>query len=364
MRLRRINLVLCFVLGAGAFAEPAQAQFGDLQRMLFRGSQYVGNRNYISNPQGGPLFDNNIYDQRLEWNRVGQGYTFESFRFFGPDSFDNPNTVDLGGFKIQLGRDPAVVGSPQPLGVHNKIGYTTSFVPEVFFESQTGQRNFDIFSGQTSFVPVPINYIVTMDAGAQKFEWTGNMLVDAQGRVNALGFYDFQLQLTNVGNYTADGFVVHDEQVTDFDTGPIDVSGHILMDALAGLAQIDGSPDQATTPRIVSAATSNKGKTVDELMASLQAGEKLSDDDMSFLLRQMFETAFLNDPIGFMQNGMPSTVPGFEALTLAVSEDQSGAEAAAEQIAAVPEPGTLLLIAGIAGLFSVLQPRWRHRPCY
>lgn len=363
MQLRRIRILVFVAIAVGAFVEPAGAQFGGLQRTLFRGAVYTGNHNFLSSPQGGPLFDNNIFDQRVEYNRAGQGWTYEQFHFFGTDSFNNPNTLDLGPFKIQLGRDPAAVSSPQPVGMHNRVGYTTTLIPEVFFESQTGQRNFDVFSGQTAFVPVPLNYTVTFDAGVQNFEWTGNVLVNTEGKINALGFYDLQMRVMNIGSYTADGFAVHDEQVTDFDTGPVNVSGHILMDAFAGLAQGLGNPDEAVTPRVVSAATSSKGKTVDELLASLEAGERISDEDMSFLMTQMFQAAFLNDPLGFMQNGLPSSVPGFEALTVELSEEQPSA-AEAEELANVPEPGTLLLLGGILGLWWLLEPRLGRRPSY
>ncbi len=360
MQLRKITVALSLMIVIGAMAEPASAQFGDIQRTLFRGAYYAGNHTLISNPQGGPLFDNNLFDQRLEYNRTGQGWTYEQFHFFGPDSWDNPNTLDLGPLKVQLGRDPTVITSPQPVGIHNRIGFTTTLIPELTFNSQTGQRNFDIFSGQTSFVPVPVNYNVTFDAGVQKFEWTGNMLVQTSGSINALGFYDLQMRLMNVGNYTADGFAAHDEQVTDFDTGPVNVSGQILMDAFAGLAQSVGASGEAVTPRVVS-ATSAKGKTVDELMASLQAGEKISDDDMAFLMTQMFQAAFLNDPLGFMQNGLPTNVPGFEALSVQVSEDQPDPPA---DLSTVPEPGTLLLIVSIIGLLWFLEPRLQHRSSY
>lgn len=363
MQLRRIKILVFVAIAVGAAVEPARAQFGGLQRTLFRGAVYTGNRNFLSSPQGGPLFDNNIFDQRVEFNRAGQGWTYEQFRFFGTDSFNNPNTLDLGPFKIQLGRDPTAVTSPQPVGMHNRVGYTTTLIPEVFFESQSGQRNFDVFSGQTAFVPVPINYTVTFDAGVQSFEWTGNVLVNTEGTINALGFYDLQMRVMNIGSYTADGFAVRDEQVTDFDTGPVNVSGQILMDAIAGLAQGLGNPDEAVTPRVVSAATSSKGKTVDELLASLEAGERISDEDMSFLMTQMFQAAFLNDPMGFMQNGLPTSVPGFEALTVELSEEQPTA-AEAEALTNVPEPGTLLLLGGILGLWWLLEPRLDRRPGY
>jgi hypothetical protein len=363
-----------------ALCGRAEAQFGGLQRLIFRGSEFLNDRDFISSPQGGPLFENNIFRQRLEHNRTGGGYTFEEFRFFGPDSFDNPNTLDLGPLKIQLGRDPTVVTSPQPVGIHNRIGYTTRFLPEVFFESQTGQRNFDIFSGQTSFIATPINYTVSLNTGLEDFTWTGNALINSNGRVNALGFYDFDLRLTNVGSYTAEGVFLEDEQVTDLDTGQINVSGNLFMDAVASIFQSTLQPINALPPRIFSGA-SQKDKKADELLARLQAGEKLGDSDMQYLVTQMFLTAFRNDPLGVIENGLPSSVPGFEALTLSTAPPEGASPDPAAIVASdalsgggtaaggtssgsvfnVPEPGTLLLLASAAGVVGAARSLSRRR---
>ena len=133
MQLRRNSVIVTLVCFSGLVVQSAQAQFNHIGTLfngayftnrgsLFNLAHYTGDHTLISNPQGGPLFDNNIYDQRLELNRTGQGYTFEQFHFFGPDSFDNPNSLDLGAFKVQLGRDPTVTTNPQPVGIHSKIG--------------------------------------------------------------------------------------------------------------------------------------------------------------------------------------------------------------------------------------------------
>lgn len=356
---RRIISGITAALAVGTWGGEASAQFGDLQRTLFRGVQYVGNRTFISNPQGGPLFDNNIWDQRIEWNRTGQGWTYENFRFFGPDSFDNPNTLDLGPIKIQLGLDPAINNQGQPVGIHSRFGYTTTLIPEVFFEMETGQRGFDIFSGQTNFRPTPVRYDVTINTGVQDFEWSGNMFVDANGRMNALGFYDYEMRLVNVGSSSADGFFLHNDEITDFDTGPVNISGHVLFDALAGLAQALGQTAEAAVPRTLSGATGtiNSARAkVDEIMARIQAGEEVSDAEMSFVMQQMFIAAFEADPMGFIQNGMPTTVPGFEGLEIAVSDEQP--EPAG--LNTVPEPGTLLFLGSAAAAARLLQRRRRR----
>ncbi|RIK68497.1 MAG: hypothetical protein DCC65_02565 [Planctomycetota bacterium] len=362
MRNRRLFIggVLA-VVSVGYSGGPVFGQYTGWQQTLFRGLEFVGDRTFSLFPDGGPLFENNIYDHAIRYNRTGRGYTYEQFRFFGTDTFDNPNTLDLGPIKLQLGVDPTLVNTNQPVGIHDQIGYTTVLIPELFFQSETGQRGFDVFSGQTSFRPAPIRYNVTVNTGVQDFEWTGNIIYSADGRINALGFYDFSMQITNVGQYTADGFVVHDEQVTDFDTGPVELSGHVLFDAFASLAQMLGQTEAAAFPRSISGATgsidSNKMK-VDEILTRLSSGEAVTDAEMDFLMQQMFITAFQNDPLGFIQNGMPTSVPGFEALNLEISEEQP----AIEDLTTIPEPGTMLLVgSALAAITCARKQRAKTR---
>jgi hypothetical protein len=360
----RWNAIRAFVFGAIilGLTPGASAQFGSLQRTLFRGAEYAGNNLFLSSPQGGPLFENNIFRQRVEFNRAGQGYTYESFRFFGPDSFGNTDTLDLGPFKIELGIDPVLLQSSQPVGIHNRAGYTTRFIPEVFFESQTGQRSFNQFSGLTTFTPTPLHYAVTFNAGIQDFEWSGNALIDMGGRINVLGFYDFDLQFTNVGSHEANGLFLQDEQVTDFDVGPINVSGNVLFDAVAGLLQADGAATDAIPPRIFSGAA-QRGKTLDELLNRLDAGEALTEQEVRFLAQEMFTAAFVSDPLGVLTNGMPSEIPGFEGFSMAVtaSAQDEGVGGVPDDLAPVPEPGTLALIAAAAATLSAVSPFRRHR---
>jgi len=346
-----LAVIVSVVLGS---TTAASAQYGDFQRMLFRGLEYAGNNTFLSQPQGGPLYDHNQFRQRLEYNRAGDGYTYESYRLFGPDSFGNANTLDLGPFKIQLGLDPAVATSSQPIGLHSRVGYTTRFIPEVFFEAQTGQRTFNQFSGISTFAPAPLNYTVTINTGIQDFEWTGNALIDADGRMNAMGFYDFQFRFTNVGSHESDGVFVHDEQVNDFDLGPIDVSGNVAFDMVASFMQAIGATNEATTPRIIS-GSAQKQKEIDELFTRLELGETLSDDEMQFLVQQMFEAAFRADPLGVLENGLPTEVPGFEALTLEFTPIEGETASAT-----IPEPGTLALLATVLGTLGLARPLRRR----
>jgi hypothetical protein len=351
-----------FFVGAALFVvacsitSTASAGVGDFQQTLFRGLQYAGNYNYLVSPQNGPLYNYNQYTQAIQYNRAAGGYTFESYRFFGPDSYGNVNTLDLGPVKVQLGTDPTLLANTQPIGVHTRVGYSTRLIPEVFFDSQTGQRSFNQFSGITTFAPTPLHYTVTVNTGLQSYDWTGNALVDAHGKMNAMGFYDFNMRVTNVGNYTADGVLVKDEQVMDFDLGPIKVSGNVLTDLIAGVWQATGAQDTAVVPRVLSGA-SQKDKTLDSLLARLHSGEKLNDDEMQYVTQRMIEAAFRADPLGVIQNGLPSDVPGFEGISLTSVPGDAGTAVVG---ASVPEPGTLALVASTAVAIMAAR-RWRRR---
>jgi hypothetical protein len=349
-----LRFVLVAVFTALAPAAAVHAQWAQ----MFRNMEYLGDRDFVSNPANGPLFENNIYTQRLEWNRLGRGFTFENIRFFGPDTYNNANVFDLGPLKIQLGIDPTVLGSGQPVGIHNKIGFTTRFLPELTFTSETGQRAFDIFSGLSTFAPAPIRYNITMNTGVQDYAWEGSAGINSTGRINILGFYDYQLLMNNVGSYTADGVFVQDEQVTDFSGGPINISGNLFMDALASMLQLGGDTTAAIPPRIFSGASSKGGRTAKELIEAINNGEVLSDAEMQFLVREMFVAAFQADPVGVALNGLPSEVPGFEGLSVAMTpaEPVLGAN---PNTTTTPEPGTLALLATLFGTLSLTRS-WRR----
>lgn len=344
-------------LALAVLAGAAQMSFaGGLQRTIFRNFNDALTPSSISQPQGGPLFNYDNFSQRLEYDRVGDGYAYEFYRFFGPDSFGEPNTLNLGGFTLELGPDPQR-GQTQYTGVHGRAGFTTRLIPEVYFTGETGQRAFNQFSGISTFNNEPIAYSAKIDTGIQNFDLDGNLQFNSSGKINVLGFYDFQMRVINVGSLTADGVVLKDEQVTDFDTGEINVSGQIVLDALASLLQANGNALSAAPPTIFSAAA-QKERTADELMTALQSGEELTDEELQFMMEQMFVQAFLKDPIGFIMNGPPTTIPGFEGLQLETVQSTSPRGTIQRSgIEEVPEPGTVVLIALTSGAAILIRKR-------
>lgn len=340
-----------------AWPTPAQAQFGSgFGRTLFRGLEYAGSFNFLSSPQNGPFFNDNIFAQRVEQNRAGGGYTYEQWRFFGTDSYNNSTTLDLGPLKFDLGTDPQLANVNAQVGVHTRTGYTTTLIPEVFFQQETAQRQTSGFSGQTIAQPLPIRYNVTLNTGVQDLQWTGNVFLDTSMRINMLGFYDYDLRLTNVGTFDADGALIVDEEVTDFDIGPIDTSGHIVLDAIAFLFQALGGPGAAVPVEIVSAAA-QKEKTIDEIMAQVEAGEDLSDEDVAALMHHVFTAALFQDPLATLSGSIPAGQAINDALSVSFTPDP---DALTNTPQSIPEPGTLGLLGVAAGILGYGRSRRRQ----
>lgn len=350
MKMRVVMLGSFLVAGAASWApvSTARADLDDLGATLFRGINYVGNPLFLSNPQNGPFFNENLYTQRIERNRAGGGYTYENYRFFGQDSYGNPNTLDLGPLKVLLSRNATLTNSVQPVGLHTRLGYTTTLIPEVFVQQRTVQRSVDVLSGTSEVTVAPINYNITVNTGIQDFTVDGNIFMDTRGRINALGFYDLRMRVTNNGTYNADGVLITDEQNLDFDVGPINVSGNIVADVAAGVLQQVGRTLDAVPPRVASGAA-QKDKTLEDVLAKVNAGETLTPDEVTVLVRESLVNAVLTDPVGTLVNGLPGGTTGIEGVSVQFSPaDPSatvrlapGGEATGN---VVPEPGTLLLM--------------------
>jgi len=344
--LRRIHIGCLAIVCTTALTlapQAARADLGDIGRSLFRGLSYAGNQQILSSPQNGPFFNANQQFQRVEYNRLGQGYSYEQWRFFGFDTYGNPNTLDLGPVKVQLGRDPNIVTNNEPVGLHTRVGYTTTFIPEIFFQQDTAQRNQNILSGTSTPVRSPLRYSIQVNTGVQDVTLEGNVFLESSGRLNALGFYDINARLTNDGTYETNGVFAVDSQVTDFDIGPIDISGNIIMDAVSAIAQLVTGTNFAAIPTRVASGAAQKERSLDELVAALEAGEELTGEERLALVQQTLQAAFLNDPLGALVNGLPGAGVGNDAISLSFRNAEQ-TEATVGGVT-VPEPGTLMLLA-------------------
>src|SRR5438552_9631820 len=96
-----------------------QARAG-LGQQLVRTLTY-GLQPNIGTPQNGQNFNQNSFNQRFSRNYLTNGASYEFERFFGSDSYGNPETLNTGLLDISLGApaNSGLVGA----GIYNRVGY-------------------------------------------------------------------------------------------------------------------------------------------------------------------------------------------------------------------------------------------------
>lgn len=329
MRRKRVLGIGVVAFAATAFAAVAPAEAG-LGRQLVRGITYSLSPN-IGTVQNGPNFNNNSFNQRFAYNPLTDGRSYEFVRYFGEDSFGNPDTLNLGLLNVQL-RQPD--GSPlRGAGIYNRIGYNTRLVPEVYWDTRTTGRNIAGFTGSSS-VPSPLHYNIQTFAGAEQYTLNGDILLNSHGTVNGLGFYTVQMTATNTGTVQASGVADNRTQDTSFDLGPVNLSGNIFVDAALGGLKAIG--DQLGLPtNLLPAGPAAKIRTPDEIAAAIANGQSVTAPEFQSLL-----TAHLQNPEAVK---MPTTT----------GSDNLDTASAAGSTTPIPEPGTVvLLLIGAAGLMT------------
>jgi hypothetical protein len=223
---------------------------------------------YKNIANGLALFDIQLVGQE---NVLGNGFDIFAFADY------NNRTFDFGLMDLTLTGD--VVGS---------VGYTMRGLPTASFSLNTGGA--------------PMNYTFDFNSGVQDLLARGQVFVDIDTEINALGFYDQTFLISNRGSYDTDGFVVRDSGTLDFDAGPIVISGNIFIDILAAVTE----PFYAScgTENPFSKITGRATKAVelqasaDLLRSRLEAGHVLTDEEIATLIN--------NTVIAAMLGGQPS----------------------------------------------------------
>lgn len=187
----------------------------------------------------------------------------------------------------------------------------------ISFEVSTGGRivnNIDI-AFQTAVTrnntSQPLNYVYNFDVGGQQTQVTGSVLIDGQLSLNGFGFYDLTIDYSSRQDAIESGNLINDTLEQDFDLGPINVSGNIFADALAVL--VDPLFERAGRQNPLTAFSG--ALQLDELMNPGTDGSLLNLDG---LLRDATFASAAED-----------SLPGQGTFA-----------------APVPEPATLLLMAG------------------
>jgi hypothetical protein len=224
--------------------------------------------------------------------------------------------------------------------VTTDLNFTRRIMPAVDFSTRT--------------VQTPLSYTFNINDGIQDLTATGSVSINNKGSINTLGFYDLEINISNRGSYSTEGYGLVDSGTTDFDIGPINVTGNIFVDALAALTEPffarTGQPNPFAKISGRAAKQAIQTLAEDALRSKVASGQLLTQDEIESLIGLTMTASILGD-----------TSLGTSAID-AVFGDQNSADAGGMQrtantsLMAVPEPATVLFL-GIALVGFVRRPR-------
>lgn len=248
---------------------------------------------------------------------VGSGYRLEFDRTFGVDSRGRGET-----FRFGSEGELRLQGT-----VQMTAGYTSSLLSNK--DSWRG--------GELNLQTNNLSYGVRTKLGAQDVELTGTLNMANTIEVNPLGFYNARINVSNSNSQVLlDGVVVRDADPTNFDIGPIDISGNIYIDALGvflGALGVDTSALEDLFPR------SPIDRLNDEIQRELQAAQSpdtaLAAGNAALLLDTVLgrNDAAADELVQRLIEDPTGDIPASSELTTPV-----------DGTTPVPEPGTLLLL--------------------
>ncbi|MBP7935579.1 MAG: hypothetical protein KA354_13110 [Phycisphaerae bacterium] len=214
-------------------------------------------------------FDNTV---GIEKNLLGKGYDFAA-------------AAPYVGQNYNFGFADLTLGATSATTVRLAAGYTTRGIPTATFSLATGNN--------------PLSYVFQIDPGFQNLTAAGNVAINVNTKINALGFYDQTFQISNRGTYTAKGWLGNDQQSLDFDAGPIVVSGNIYTDAAAAVTKpfFDAvgtfNPFEKLSSR--SARIAGLDASIDALNAKLVTGHALTSEETNTLVNNTILAALLGE---------------------------------------------------------------------
>ncbi len=200
---------------------------------------------------------------------------------------------------------------------------------------------------------VPVQYELTVFGGLQNITVSGFGSMEAELNANLFGFYTLDAYLNNRGELTMTG-VDNSTQKLDYDLGPIKVSGNFFVDFLVAVSAPFFNNAGISNPLATfSGLAKMQGqiKRKDDLLARLDAGQTLTDDEMSEIITtSLLESAFGADGSGLLTAARRSL------------ESISGQESAAMVNSLpgfVPEPFSAVCWLAGSGLVALARRRTR-----
>jgi len=205
-----------------------------------------------------------------------------------------------------------------------QVGWDRRPIPALQFFMDTGNS--------------PLNYQLRRNFGMQDFLATGELQLSIGTEINALGFYDTIVDISNTGTFETEGLFGENDGHMDFDVGPIDISGNVVTDVLAAVFDAV-APGEANPFREFSLRSTRERNGIDseeiaEIEAALVAGEEITEHQASLLATDsVIQSLF----------GLGDPEDGAIQFTDATSPDAAGVPMT------TPEPVTaLLVVAGLA----------------
>lgn len=270
---------------------------------------------------------------------IPRGWRVDFIRVFGPDALGRPNSIDLGFADLTLNSG------------------------RVELRAQQSTRVMDTYMLSLN-TPVPINYTFTLNTGVQDVNINGVFAMAENGMINQYGFYDLQLNVSNRGEATSDGFALVDQQTLDYDIGPINVSGNIFTDILASVTEpiFAGAGVQNPFAKFSGRATKEAelSAPIEALRAKVERGETVTQDDLDTIAEAEFLASLLNVTLPDLDFLSQVDVEAIlqETATQQPAAD-SGDVADPSDFTMTPEPATLTFL--IVPTAMVVLSRRRRR---
>lgn len=288
------------VMVMGVCIETAHA--GDFWRTAARGLQFAG---WVPNTG-----DVGVYN-----TLVGDGWNLETTRDL------NEWEIYGGAFGFELSTGSGGV----PVSFDTMLQLRRSPIPTVRLRVATDQ------TGTDSATPVAYDFWV--NTGFQDVEIVGEGSLEAQIDINAFGFYDIDAFVSNRGTFTIDGIAYADSGTLDYDMGPVSLSGNVFIDILAAVtAPLFEATNTANPLAVFSgrAKLQNQIKERDLLIARLEAGEVLTDEEMNEIITTSMLASVFGGEGSEMLDRVSESVQGASV--------SSGDEPMMTQTALMPEP--------------------------
>lgn len=197
-----------------------------------------------------------------------------------------------------------------------------------------------------------LNYNLTINQGFENIILDGSIYIDTALGLNALGFYDTRVNISNRANLDADGMVWIDNRDIDYDVGPLNASGNIVADLYGTF--ISSISSLFTTENFFEkfSQAANRptveGSTDYELArAKAMAGEPLTDEDLSVLVNAAIMAELLGMDgidLSFLGDANLDEITQGDGQSLQANFAADLPTALVSPPANVPEPATLVML--------------------